>query len=189
MVKRYFQLTDDVSVLGRWDLGHPRESGGRELEDPWMFREGHPVAVSGRLSVPIEVPGKALDFSLAGFSTPVVHVTVANLFQELAPDDVQLVPVDIEGRPDAYFILVATKLIRCIDDGATEEVLYWTEEDRRPEKLGQYRDVYGMRIDPAKVGDAKVFRTWGWSIALVVSEDLQRALTKKKATGVKLTPV
>lgn len=189
MVKRYFQLSDDVTLPGRWDLGHPQESKGRELEDPWMFREGHPVTVRGRLRVPIEVPGKALDFSLAGFSTPVVHVNVANIFQELAPDDVQLVPVDIEGHPDRYFILVATKLIRCIDDSATQEVLLWTEEDHRPEKLGQYRDVYGMRIDPAKVGDAKVFRTWGWSIALVVSEELQRALAQVKATGVKLTPV
>ncbi|HZI14644.1 MAG TPA: DUF1629 domain-containing protein [Myxococcus sp.] len=187
MAKRYFQLSDNVSIAGRWELGHPGDARGHEVEDPWMFREGHPVEVKTRLMVPIEEPGKALDFSLAGFSTPVVRASVANIFLELAPNDVQLVPVDIQDHPAPHFILVATKLIRCIDDTASEEVLYWTPEDGRPEKVGQYRDVYGMRIDPTKVGDARVFRTWGWSIALIVSEDIKKALEHAKATGVKFT--
>ncbi|MFP2925810.1 imm11 family protein [Pyxidicoccus sp. 3LG] len=189
MAKRYFQLSDNVSISGRWELGHPGDARGHEVEDPWMFREGHPVEVMNRLTVPIEEPGRALDFSLAGFSTPVVRASVANIFLELAPQEVQLIPVDIRGHLDQYLILVATKLIRCIDDAASEEVLYWRPEDGRPEKVGQYRDVYGMRIDPAKVGNAKVFRTWGWSIALIVSEDIKQALERIRATGVKFTPV
>ena len=189
MAKRYFQLADNVSIPGRWELGHPSDAQGHEVEDPWIFREGHPVEVQKRLTVPIEEPGMALDFSLAGFSTPVVRASVARLFMDLAPDDVQLVPVDIKGQPDAYSILVATKLIRCIDDAASEEVLYWTPEDGRPEKVGQYRDVYGMRIAPSRVGNVKVFRTWGWSIALIVSEDIKQALERVKATGVKFTQV
>lgn len=189
MAKRYFQLSDNVSIPGRWELGHPGDAKGHEVEDPWMFREGQPVEVKERLTVPIEEPGKALDFSLAGFSTPVVHARVANVFLELATNDVQLIPVGIQGHKDPYFILVATKLLRCIDDAASEEVLRWTPEDGRPEKVGQYRDVYGMHIAPAKVGDVKVFRTWGWSIALIVSEDIKRALERVKATGVKFTEV
>jgi hypothetical protein len=35
-------------------------------------------------------------------------------------------------------------------------------EDSRPDKLGEYRAVHRMRIDPAKVGDARIFRPWGW---------------------------
>ncbi|WP_141618615.1 DUF1629 domain-containing protein [Myxococcus sp. AB036A] len=189
MAKRYFQLADNVSIPGRWELGHPGDAQGHEVDDPWMFREGHPVEVSQRFTVPIEEPGKALDFSLAGFSTPVVSASVANIFLEMAPKDVQLLPVDIRDHLDPYFILVATRLIRCIDDAASEEVLYWRPEDGRPEKVGQYRDVYGMRVDLAQVGNAQVFRTWGWSIALIVSEDIKQALERAKATGVKFTPV
>ncbi|MBL0692415.1 DUF1629 domain-containing protein [Comamonas sp. JC664] len=117
------------------------------------------------------------------------HVRVASLFAERAPADVQLLPVDLAGQPDQYLLLVATKLIRCIDDRATREVLYWKPEDERPEKLGQYRSVAGLRIDPTKVGDAQVFRTWGWPIALIVSEDLKAALEQSGATGMKFTPV
>jgi hypothetical protein len=39
------------------------------------------------------------------------------------------------------------------------------------------------------VGDAKVFRTEGWTLALIVSEDIKQALERIKATGVKFTPV
>jgi len=46
-----------------------------------------------------------------------------------------------------------------------------------------------MRIDTAQVGNAKVFRPWGWSIALIVSEDIKQALERIKATGVKFAPV
>ncbi|WP_205525433.1 imm11 family protein [Pyxidicoccus trucidator] len=189
MPKRYFDLADDVYAPRRWNLGHPTDGQGREVDDPWMFRKGMPVSVKGRLKIPVEEPGRALDYSHAGFSTPVVRANVANIFSEMAPDDVQLIPVDVDGQTEPFFILVATRLIRCIDDAASTEVLYWKPEDERPEKLGQYRDVYGMRIDPAKVGDARVFRTWGWSIALIVSEDIKTALERTKATGLRFTEV
>ncbi|RYZ15461.1 MAG: hypothetical protein EOO70_06775, partial [Myxococcaceae bacterium] len=46
-----------------------------------------------------------------------------------------------------------------------------------------------MRIDPTKAGDAKVFRTWGWTIALIVSEDIKEALERAGVTGMKFKEV
>ncbi|MCY1083309.1 imm11 family protein [Archangium lansingense] len=54
---------------------------------------------------------------------------------------------------------------------------------------GLYRAVYGMRIDPSKVGDAKVFRTWRWTVALIVSEEFKEALERIGATGTKFKAV
>jgi hypothetical protein len=34
-----------------------------------------------------------------------------------------------------------------------------------------------------------VFRTWGWDLALIVSEDLKQALERQGVTGVKFTEV
>jgi hypothetical protein len=190
MPTRYFRLTDDVSVPGRWELGVPVDQQGRELDDLWMFKNGVPVHVDGRLEVPIKSHGKPLDFSFAGIGVaPVVHVKVASLLKELAPDDVQLFPVDIDGQPDQFCILNVTRVVKCIDDEASEEVSYWTPEDGRPEKVGRYEGVHGMRIDPTKVGGAKLFRTWGWTIALIVSEELKEALERIGATGTRFSEV
>jgi hypothetical protein len=183
MPQRFFKLSDDVYVPGRWHLDNPTDSQGREVEDPWVFRSGEPVRIEGRLRVPIEHAGRALDFSLAGLSVPVVHVRAASLLSERAPGDVQLIPVDIEGQSDQYLILVATRLIRCIDEEASR-IRLWTHEDGVPHKVGQYASVRDMRIDPSKVGDAKVFRAQGWPGPLIVSGDVKEALTHAGITGV-----
>jgi hypothetical protein len=189
MSKRYFELLDDMTVRGRWLLGTPTDLQDREVENPWIFKKGQPLPDLGRLKLPLDVPGTALDFSLAAFAAPVVSAQVASVFAELACEDVQALPVEIDGRPEPFFILVATKLARCIDDRASRHIEIWRPEDGRPEKVGMYRNVRGMRIDPSRVGDAKVFRTWGWSIALIVREEIKDALDRMGATGTRFKEV
>src|SRR5262245_34595194 len=101
MPKRFFKLADDVYVPDRWHLATPSDSHGQQV-DEGLFRRGVPVHIVDHLRIPIEIAGKPLDFTLAAAGLPVVHVRVASMFAELASDDVQLVPVDVEGQPDQY---------------------------------------------------------------------------------------
>ncbi|NTX51219.1 hypothetical protein HUA74_31430 [Myxococcus sp. CA051A] len=186
---RYFRLKEDVQA-GNWYLGEPLNGQGREPEDIREFSSGRPVRSDGRLTLSVREPGRQRDFSMAGVGmTPVVHIRVAAIFAELAPNDVQLIPLNLKGHPDEYQVLVATKVVRCIDDNASNEVEFWLPEDARPDKLGQYRNVVDMRIDRTKVGNTKVFRTWGWTVALIVSEDIKVALEHAKVTGAKFEEV
>jgi hypothetical protein len=188
MTQRFFRLKEDVQLPGRWHLDDPTDSQGCEVDDPRDFNEGRPVHVEGSLKVPIQHAGKPQDFTLTALSVPIVHVKVAEVFTELAPGDVQLIPVDIQGHPDQYLILVATKLIRCIDEKASK-VQFWMPEDGLPEKVGQYYAVDDLRIDPTKLGDIRTFRTEGWPLAFIVSEDIKKALERIRATGMKFTQV
>jgi hypothetical protein len=187
MSQRFFDLADDVYVPHRWYLATPLDSRGHKVHD-WDFKRGTPVQVEGRLKIPIKIAGRPLDFSEAGISIPVVHVRVASMLSERAPGDVQLIPADIEGQPDQYLILVATRLIRCIDEQASE-VSFWTPEHGVPDKVGQYMGVDRLRIDKAKVGNAKVFRPEGWSSTLIVAEEIKDALERMGATGTKFEEV
>lgn len=159
MPPRFFELSDDIRFPNRWHLDTPIDSQGRRVND-WDFKRGKPVHIKRRLRVPIETAGRPLDFSEAGVRIPVVHAKVASLFSKLAPNDVQFIPVDIEGQPAQYLILVATRLLRCIDEKASK-VQFWTPEDGVPEKIGRYYAVDDLHIDKAKVGDAKVLRPEG----------------------------
>ncbi|WNG20472.1 imm11 family protein [Cystobacter fuscus] len=189
MAKRYFRLLDDLQLPGRWELDDPVDQRGQALRT-WLLARGESAHVEGRLRIPIYVPGRSLDFSLlAGAPIPVVRARVAAVFSELAPDDVQLIPVDVDGQTEPYVLLNITRVVKCIDDEASDEVRYWKLEDGQPEKLGQYRSVIGMRIDPSKVGNAGVFRTWGWELAIVVSEAIKDALERMGATGTKFQEV
>lgn len=188
MAGRFYKLTSTSTVPGRWHLAEPIDGQGREVEDIWQFTQGHPVRVKDRLRVPLYRPGTPLDFTTTVVSaTPVIHPRVAAVFTELTGDEIQLVQVDAEAQPAPYFLLVATHLIRSIDDARCAEVLYWAPEDGQPEKVGQYRSVAGLRIDKTKVGGTRVFRPWGWPVVLIVSEDLKDALERTGATGLKFT--
>jgi hypothetical protein len=155
-----------------------------------VFLRGEPVDVEGPIRIPVYQPGKPLDFSLADAgAVPVVHSRVGDLLTRMAPKDVQLFPAEVETQRERYFLVNVIRIVRCIDDRASEEVSYWTEKDGLPEKTGMYFSVAGMRIDPTQVGDAKVFRTWGWHIALIVSEELKEALERIRATGLKFKEV
>ncbi|MGZ3459613.1 MAG: imm11 family protein, partial [Archangium sp.] len=189
MSKRFFKLHDDVYIPGRWDLDTPRDAHGQKLNE-WMFKEGKPVAVHGRLKIPLcGSNGTALDFSEAGIGVPLVSARAASLFVELAAADVQLIPVDVEAHAEPFYILVCTRVVKCIDDEKSGEVQYWKPEDGRPEMTGTYRAVHAMRIDPTQVGDAQVLRPWGYEVVLIVSEDIKQALENMGATGLKFTEV
>lgn len=187
MFLRFFDLADDVYIPRRWDLGMPKNSQGEKLDD-WLFRLGEPVQIQERLKIPVRGAGTPLDYTEAGVRLPVVHVRVASLFAELAPDEVQLLPVDVEGQPDQYLILVATRRIRCIDEQASRIEL-WTHEDGVPHKVGQYSSVRDLRIDKSKVGNAQVFRCDGWEGALIISDKIKTALERMGATGPKFEEV
>lgn len=186
----YFALRQDVYVPGRWYLDEPVDPDGQEMEGIWQFTEGRPVHLEQPLRVPLYRAGMPLDFSTTGMgTTPIVHPKVARVFEQLAPGDVQLLPVQVEGQAEPYFLLNVTRLVKCIDDHTSEEVQYWKPEDGRPEKTGRYRAILGLRVDKTLVGDANVFRTWGWTVALIVSEALKDALERTGAIGMVFTEV
>lgn len=189
MPRRFFELYDDVYFPERWHLGSPVDAQGKEADDFGYFTQGHAVKDPGPLRIPFDVPGRPLDYSLGGMNVPIAHARVAEVFSKLAPQDVQLLPVEIEEQPDPYFILVVTRTLRCIDEAASR-IERWKPEDGVPEMVGQYASVRGMRIDKSRVGeDARVFRPQGWEVDLILAEELKDELERIQATGVKFTEV
>jgi hypothetical protein len=187
MPKRFFELADDVYVPHRWHLDTPTTSHGQQVDER-QFMYGTPVHIAERLRFPVEIAGKPLDFTEAGFGAPVVHVRVASVFAELAPHDVQLIPVDIEGHRDQYLCLVAIRLIDCIDEKASR-FDRWTPTEGVLLPKRRYSIMYELRIDKAKVGSAQVFRCEGWSGTLIVSGEIKDALERIGATGTRFEEV
>ncbi|RKI42011.1 hypothetical protein D7Y27_17510 [Corallococcus sp. AB004] len=190
MERRFFDLCIDVYVPGRWYFKTPIHLDGQPLDNPWVFTRGTPVPDPGPLRIPLSRPGNPLDFTSTGVGvTPVLSTRAAEVFRALAPNDVQLFPVQVEGQNEPYFLLVAARTVRCIDEVATEEVQFWRPEDGQPEKVGEYRDIGGLRIDKGKVVDERVFRPWGWRPALIVDGELKAALEQTGIVGGKFIEV
>jgi hypothetical protein len=186
---RYFDLVDKMDIQGRWLLGKPMDAQGGKV-DHWQFIEGQ--RLEGRpasLSFRQRVPGNPLDYSEASISIPVVSQRLKELLERLGvEDEVQFFPARVESREEPYFVLNATRLVDCIDEARCSRTVRWKPEDGHPDRVGEYRVVEDMRIDPGRVGGVRIFRTWGWPV-LIVSEQLKRAMEQEGITGTRFTEV
>lgn len=189
---KYYELSDDVYIPGRWHLKMPlyNEGGGEDdFFDVWQFKEGRVLDFKRPIRLTMKPAGSALEFS-ESLGGPVVHRRVVSLFERLGLQrEVQFIPAEVEGQTEPWFILNALQVIRCIDDARSEEVFYWQPEDNRPEKLGGYKNVRGLKVDPEKIGDAHIFRPWGWKVVLIVSDYVKTAMEAEGITGIKFLEV
>jgi hypothetical protein len=186
---QYHELFFDSRIRDQWVLAEPTNEHGEEL-DPWQFFTGRPIVLAGTPRISLAVPGRALDFSFTTLSIPLVHGRLVPLFKGLGlQQQMQLLPVQVVGQTEPYFIINVLRIIRCIDDARCERVEYWRPEDGAPDRVGDYRLVRGLRIDPSQVGDADILRPKGWSSVLLVSERLKQALEDHRIGGIRFTEV
>ena len=186
-IRKYYELTDDVYIPERWHLSNPVDTQG-EILYRWHFCSGRRLAVNESIIIPVDPPGRPLDFSECGVGYPVIHARVVRLLEELAVSDLQFFPVTIESHPDEYFILNVARLIPCVDEARSDRVVKWTPEDGFPDRVGDYKVVEGLRIDPTKVGEARMFRPQGWRM-LIVSDDIKEAFERERLLGPKFFEV
>jgi hypothetical protein len=168
-------------------LGSPRHQG--ERIDPWQFFAGRKLTSPGPLTLPLLLAGHQLDYTMADYGVPIVSEACADVLREAAADDVQLFPIEVEGQPSSFYVANATKLADCVDETRSEEVKRWTEADGRPDRLGEYKSIGVLRVDPERVGGLQFFRIERYRVALIVSETLKHAMERAKLVGPKFKPV
>ncbi|MBJ6760745.1 hypothetical protein JGU66_08210 [Myxococcaceae bacterium JPH2] len=180
-------------VLGdvpQWLLVTPTRGSGEAFDEPWLFVDGRVLPDPGALKAQVSHPGTERTFVFSVIEeTPIVSEAVAKVFKTLAPDDVQLFPVTIEGVPEPYFVVNATKVIDAIDEARCSEVHHYEQDKHPPEYPGEYNWIYGLQIDPAKTEGAQVFRLKKFKVAFIVSEDIKDALERVGNLGVSFDPV
>ncbi|WP_375743101.1 hypothetical protein NR800_32015 [Corallococcus interemptor] len=175
----------NIADVPQWYITTPVPASGGAFAEPWMFGEGHPLPDPGPSKARIRNPGQKRALVFAGVErTPIGSRAAANVFRTLAPNDVQLFPITIEGEPEQYFIINATKTIDCIDEAKCRQVQHYAEDDPFPEYAGEYRWIHGLRIDPSKTRDAHVLRPRKFKTALIVSEEVKAALEQVGNLGV-----
>jgi len=169
----------------QWLLKTPIRDSGEAFDEPWLFTDGRALPEPGPIKARISHPGKTRAFVFAGVEeTPIGSEALANVFRTLAPDDVQLFPVRVDGELERYFVVNAIKVVDAIDEPRCREVQHYDEEAPPPEYEGEYRWIYGLRIDPAKTEGAQVFRLKKFKTAFIVSEEVKNALERVGNLGV-----
>jgi hypothetical protein len=138
---------------------------------------------------------KELDYSDYPFGPgliPVYSSRLRLLMEDLKVNEIQYLPIKIkqrDGKKEVFGYTIANylKIIDCLN---REKSVYqvWTKDnllfwEKRPYMLGTFRDVTKTVLDKGKIGDAKIFRLWGWKMMVVLREDVKQAIEGAGITG------
>ncbi|MGO4330015.1 DUF1629 domain-containing protein [Cupriavidus sp. 2TAF22] len=186
----FYKIGLDFNFPDQWHLEQPVDNTGQEVV-AGGFGLGKPWDTKIPLRSRIYHPGHAVSFSLSGLGDYFVKKTLMDTLLAALPEGtVQAVPVEIEGVGEPYEILNVLDIVDCVDETRTGFSMFprWTEDDGRPDKIGDYRiDI--LRIDPARAAGHGLFRTKGWLVGLVCSERIRDLLMAQGATGIRFTLV
>ena len=184
----YYDFWDEKEIPGRWYLGDLIGPSGWLDPQPFVSGTG-PLNPEGPLRIEQYRLGKPLDYTMADRGMPVVSERAAAVLREIAGADVELIPLEVEGRPEPYFIGNAIHAIDCVDEQRSEGIRRWGPEDGRPERIGDYKPFDKLRVDPARTEGHNIFRVKRCLVYLIVSERLKEALERANLTGLYFKPV
>lgn len=184
---KYFEMIPDTEAQNPWFLGSPKDAHGKAV-NPELFEVSQKVTVDSPLEISVRQNGDPLDFTFADFDMPVANVRTITLLNTIAPDAFETFSAKISGYLGDYAVVNILTARKCLDEKKSQ-FLKWLETDNRPDKIGQYRQVSEMRIDPAVVHDLDIFRMEGWKIALIVSGKIKDAFVREKISGVSFVSI
>ena len=181
---RYFRvLADDKQFGDRWFLDEPLSENGEPI-DCRLFTYGKAYEGVAPHLVPMQQSGKRIAFNLAAFDMPVVSNEIASILRSVAAIDCEFFPVVVGASNHEMSIVNVVRRIECVDESRCEEVMKWLPEDNRPDRLGSYRSIGGLRIDPLKTDGHHIFRIFGWEVDLIVSEVTRAKLEAIENLGI-----
>lgn len=186
---RYFCLKDDTRIPGRWHVKSPVDDKGERFM-PWQLMKGESIKFSEPWSLDLMRQGNELGFSLTGMHVAAVSRQFVDLFGRLGiQHEVQFIPARVNGRSEPCFVLNPLHVVKCIDEARCEEIEFREPDPSEPELADQYKYVYGLRIDPAAVGNVNIFRPARWQIEIIVSERVKLAMEEEDLVGPVFTEV
>jgi hypothetical protein len=122
---------------------------------------------------------------------PVYSMRLKTLIDNMGIKEIQYLPLKItrlDGTNEVtgYHIANYLRVIDCLNrERSTYQV--WTKDnllfwEKRPFKLGTFRDIRKAVLDLGKINDVPIFRLWGWDMA-VVRQDVKRTIEDAGITG------
>lgn len=179
---QFYRVLVDPNESDRWYLKTPVDTRGREV-DPRVFTACTKYDGELSLKLPLRRKGKSIDINFCDFDMIVTPKQVNDALQELVGDSIQRISIEVEASDKQYEILNVLDTVECISEEKSE-FTKWAQDDGRPDKIGQFRMITKLFINPEKAKGHKVFRIKEWKIALIVDSCVKSLLEKHCATGV-----
>jgi len=170
----FFKLFDDMSTDQRWYLDGPHGPDGQWLNEALII--GRQYQGPTPLTCRVHHSGPPLELTVTEDIVPVVNERVAEIFAKHAGKDAQLIPARASEADAKLWAVNVLPICDCVDEVRSAEVRRYTADDGEPDRIGEYKAVRGLRIDPARAAGHTILRPKGWDVVVIVAEPLATAL-------------
>ena len=162
--------------------------------DEWDLKTGHTIEKwdLNTLAYYDDRYAEQTDFPSTRFMLPVYSSRLKSLVQGKGVVGIQYLPLKIRHSLTSveiygYHLVNYLKIVDCLDrvhsvygTWTKDNLLFW---EKRPWMLGTFRDVKRVVLDPDKIGDAQLFRLWGWEDVVIIRDDLKYAIEETGISG------
>ncbi len=186
-MKSFYRLSSDIAIHGIWFLAEIRDEDGKEVLGI-NFSTAIPYFESKKLTVFQSTKGQGPDFSMTAWGVPIVSQAFADVVESMALTSIQLLPVEVDGAGDGFYILNVISKVACVDYEKTIVQRYTPDIDP-PERVGKIHPLYNITINPELASGNHIFRLEEWDIILIISDELKETLEQQNLTGIYLKPV
>lgn len=161
--------------------------------DPWTLKSGQRIDNWKKdVAAYFNKEARLIDFPFSAYDIPIFSPKLIALMESNNITNIQFLPLKIinstnKNAIDGYCIANYLDVIDCLDRNLSiyevwtkENLLYWEE---RPWMLNTYRDVKRIVLSNSKTVNSPVFRLKGWEVAVIVREDVKKAIEQANITG------
>ena len=184
----FAEIEYDQADNRKWHLSVPHVLPDGSWKDVWAYSRCERISPVMPLDVSVKKIGRPVDYNFASFNIPIVSARLGQIIDEIAPLDIQRIPVNMSAVGEWEVLNVLHK-VDCLDrrrsiiqyfpsDPADPEVIQY------PHRAGKPRGVVKLVIDPQRVHDRHIFRIQDWTVVVIISNVLKQSFESAGVTGI-----
>ncbi|MCW9715922.1 imm11 family protein [Avibacterium sp. 21-594] len=177
---KYYRLSEDMEILNKWYLGEINDS---LYIEQWGFTMFPHYSIDKEMSVPIEIHGIKTDFTEnLVYGVPILSPKAKDV---LLHYDIIFSAVNVldNGRFFSTYYAIGVDIIDAIDEEKSKYIKYKKDDPVRPDREGDYKYFDKIVLNSSKIDGKHIFRIKGYSIYLVISEELKLRIESAGLTG------
>jgi hypothetical protein len=140
--------------------------------------------VSTELNLKIYQDGAEMDFTMMNtYPIPIVSARIKDELSSITELAFLAVNILDKNCLQKYYVMVVGKTVDCVDESKSKFRKFVVNDPVRPDKAGDYRSFFELRVDPQKITGVDIFRVAKFDVAIIVSERVKLRLETCKVTG------
>ena len=166
-----------------WHLDQFVDADGAAI-DLTLFTLSQTLQWTSPLRCKVSIEGRETDLTFTAFGVPITIRALSQQLMALAPHDLQMLPLIVEGSPNSFDVVNVLPRLHALDDDRSIGGRWPTGSP----SAGQWLYVLHAALKSQAVHGHSLFRVHGWLPPIFCTEAVRAVLEPQEWTGLQFRP-